>query len=164
MRKGKKQIAPNKRKKGDKANSNPATLELRKMEIAQMLADGFTIQEIIYSLSQSYGVGEQTIKDNLRAVYQEFREQTKDEIEIIRTRLNNMYLNLYKIAKEEGDIALAHKILTTFELFATNKSTTTVNVLNQGEVNFDLSHLTEDQLLEIAEAKKALGLKQFSDK
>lgn len=121
-------------------------IELRTIEIANKLADGYSTDEIIDWIAKTYNLSDETAYRSLMKVHKLFRERTKDEIDLIHKRLSTMYLSLYRKSIAEGNTVLALKTLELYTNFATNKDIINVNIVNDTQVNLNLNSYSDEDL------------------
>lgn len=121
-------------------------IQLRTVEIARKFSEGYSTDEIIDWLVNNYNISDYTAYQELKKVYGEFKERTKEELDVLHKRISSMYLNLYRKAIEEDDKVLALKTLELYSNFATNKDIININIVNDTQVNLSLDSYSDSDL------------------
>lgn len=133
--------APKKKSKGITVE-----IQLRTVEVARKFAEGYSTEEILDWLVTTYNISDNQAYSQLKRVYGEFKERTKDELDTLHKRISSMYLNLYRKAIEEGENVLALKTLELYSNFATNKDIININIVNDTQVNLSLDSYSDSDL------------------
>ncbi|TGM95034.1 hypothetical protein EHR02_00075 [Leptospira levettii] len=121
-------------------------IQLKTQEIAKKFAEGYSTDEIIDWVVNTYGVSEERAYRDIVRVFGLFKERTKEELDTLHKRISSMYLHLYRQALEDGDRILALKTLELYSNFASNKDIININVVNDTQVNLNLEAYSDEDL------------------
>lgn len=134
------------KKQKQKPRGTSAIVNMRRIEVAKMLADGYSSAEIIEYVMNKYNVGEEASKKTLAECYKEFKARASEEMDMVYLRLNDYYMGLFRDAKNSLDYPLALKVLDSYKNFLMDKAPISIS---QNNITLALNNLGEDELVKI---------------
>lgn len=72
----------------------------RLIEVEKMLGLGFSSQEVQARISEKWGVGDRTVRNDVTAIREKWAEEAKDEAPRRRHQYRLMFMNTYRKAME----------------------------------------------------------------